>query len=93
MTVRYALLLLLLPICVLSTAQTDAVSGRVVDAESHAPLSRATLQLLRISTAHGRSDTTFVRGVLSGEGGRFTLSGVATGNYLLKVSFLGLQSE
>ena len=89
MNLRNLLLLIALLGTLSVAAQNDAVTGRVVDGESSAPLARATLQLFRTSVKKGRSDTTFVSGTLSDGSGRFALSPVAAGSYLLKVSFLG----
>ncbi len=69
------------------TAQRT-VTGRVTDSESGEALPRATLQLYR----PGKKDTTFVAGVLAGSDGAFTFSGVASGSYLLKASFLGYKT-
>jgi len=71
-----------------TVAQQHIVSGRVVDSESADPLSKTTLQLYRLSS----KDTTFVAGTLSDTQGRFSLSGIATGSYQLKVSFLGYKT-
>ena len=78
---------------VLSTsAQKGSMMGRVVDGESGEALPRATLQLYKLSTKRERTDTTFVVGTFADETGRFVLSGVGAGTYVLKASFLGYQS-
>ena len=77
---------------VLSTsAQKGSMMGRVVDGESGEALPRATLQLYKLSTKRERTDTTFVVGTFADEAGRFVLSGVGAGTYVLKASFLGYQ--
>ena len=77
---------------VLSTsAQKGSMTGRVVDGESGEALPRATLQLYKLSTKRERTDTTFVVGTFADETGRFVLSGVGAGTYVLKASFLGYQ--
>lgn len=77
---------------VLSTsAQKGSMMGRVVDGESGETLPRATLQLYKLSTKRERTDTTFVVGTFADEAGRFVLSGVGAGTYVLKASFLGYQ--
>ena len=77
---------------VLSTsAQKGSMMGRVVDGESGEALPRATLQLYKLSTKRERTDTTFVVGTFADETGRFVLSGVGAGTYVLKASFLGYQ--
>jgi hypothetical protein len=65
--------------------------GRVVDGESGEALPRATLQLYKLSTKRERTDTTFFAGALADEAGRFVLSGIGAGTYVLKASFLGYQ--
>lgn len=59
------------------------VTGIIKDMESGEPISEATVKLLNAS------DSAFVAGVTSGEGGRFTLSGVKPGKYVLSVGFIG----
>ena len=53
-------------------AQQAAISGRIVDADDKEPLSKATVQLYRLSS----KDTTFVAGTLSNSSGRFTIGTV-----------------
>ena len=74
-----------------TSAQKGAMTGRVVDGESGEALPRATLQLYKLSTKRERTDTTFVVGTFADEAGRFVLSGVGAGTYVLKASFLGYQ--
>ena len=68
-----------------TAAQSNAVSGRIVDSDSRQPLQQATLKLYSI----GHSDTTFLAGVLSDAQGRFSISTQASGHLLLKVTYLG----
>ena len=86
--------LALLPLFCLSVlqanAQTDNVSGRVIDKETREALSKATLQLYRIGN---KKDTTFVGGTLSNERGAFSFNNVSAGSYMLKISFLGYQEQ
>jgi hypothetical protein len=87
MNLRYLTLLSTLLLCVLHiSAQQESVSGRIIDKESKEALSKATLQLYKIGN---KKDTTFVGGALSNERGAFSFNNVSTGNYLLKISFLG----
>ena len=73
-------------------AQTDVLTGRVVDKESREALEKATLQLYKTQTnRNGRADTTFVAGTLADGQGRFSFSGVAAGSYVLRASFLGYE--
>ncbi|MBP3212936.1 MAG: TonB-dependent receptor [Prevotella sp.] len=89
---RIVLLVLMPLLWVLPTsAQKGAMTGRVVDGESGEALPRATLQLYKLSTKRERTDTTFVVGTFADEAGRFVLSGVGAGTYVLKASFLGYQ--
>ena len=74
-----------------TSAQKGSMTGRVVDGESGEALPRATLQLYKLSTKRERTDTTFVVGTFADEAGRFVLSGVGAGTYVLKASFLGYQ--
>ena len=69
-------------------AQQGSLSGRVIDSETREAMVRTTLQLYRI----GQKDTTFVKGVFSDANGRFTISSVNAGNYLLKLSYLGYKT-
>ena len=61
--------------------------GRIVDGDSGDALERATLQLYKI----GKKDTVFSAGTFSGNNGQFTFNNVKSGNYLLKVTFLGYE--
>ena len=70
-------------------AQQAALQGSVVDVETKLPMARATLQLYR----PGKKDTTFIAGTLSNVKGAFTFGNVAAGNYLLKTSFLGYETQ
>ena len=72
-----------------SSAQEGSLTGRVIDAESREALVRTTLQLYRL----GQKDTTFVKGVFSGANGRFSITGVSSGSYLLRISFLGYKTQ
>jgi len=87
---RLTLLLAMFLGAIYATAQNEAVSGRVVDGDNGEPMGKATLQLYRINTKKNNTkDTTFVRGTLSDERGAFSFANLQSGNYLLKVSFLG----
>ena len=76
-----------------AAAQRDVLSGRVLDKENNQPMAKSTLQLYRLTRkTDGKLDTTFVRGVLSEDNGRFTFNNVSAGQYLLKITFLGYKS-
>ncbi len=62
----------------------NGISGRVQDAQGEA-ISYATVSVLR-------SDSSLVTGAISGEDGSFAVS-VGSGNYLLKVSFVGYETR
>lgn len=67
-------------------AQTGTIKGIVTDGQSKLPVEYATLALLK-----GR-DSMIVAGVVSKANGIYQFTGIATGTYLLKVSFLGYRS-
>ena len=69
--------------------QKNALTGFVTEAESGNALPRSSVQLFKLS---GR-DTTFVSGTLSDATGAFAFSGLRSGNYLLRVSFLGYKTQ
>ena len=76
--------------CLMGTAQTmaqgNSISGRVIDKDNGEALEKTTLQLYRIGT---QRDTVFVTGAFSDARGRFSFNGLNSGNYYLKVSYLG----
>lgn len=70
-----------------SSAQEEAtVSGRILDKETLTPLPFVTI------IVNYKSDEKTVTGALSNEAGRFTMTGIAHGIYVVKCSFLGYQS-
>jgi len=72
---------------VIATAQNEAsVSGRVLDADTGQPLPFGTVTVSR------QSDGVTVTGSLTDEAGRFRISGLAEGNYIINSSFLGYVS-
>ena len=72
----------------LMSAQTPTLTGRVTDADTNEALTRATAQLYRIG-----KDTTFVSGTYSDAQGNFSFNTNRTGNYLLRISFLGYKTS
>jgi len=73
-------------------AQNASVSGRVIDEQERTALEKTTLQLYRIrQKSNGANDTVFVTGSLSDASGRFSMTGLSSGNYVLKASYLGYQ--
>ena len=73
-------------------AQTETLSGRVIESENKTALEKTTLQLYRIQPSNKGTDTTFVTGTLSDSNGRFTFNAVRAGNYLLKATYLGYKT-
>ena len=70
-----------------SSAQEEVtVSGRILDKETLTPLPFVTI------IVNYKSDGKTVTGALSNEAGRFTMTGIAHGIYVVKCSFLGYQS-
>lgn len=67
-----------------SFSQGDAVvSGRVVDNINQAPLAFATV------TINSASDLKLISGTITNEEGRFTLTALPQGEYIVKVTFIG----
>ena len=80
------ILFFLLPF-VFATAQEGVLSGRIVEAQTVTPVTYATVVL------KPQTGEELVAGSLSDEDGRFTLSGIAAGEYRLEVSFVGYASK
>ncbi len=66
-------------------AQGQKVSGRLYDGQLRQPLGYAVVQLLG-------SDSTFVAGTTSNDEGRFEVEAPSDGRYILKATFVGLQT-
>ncbi len=81
-------LFLLLGFFTCKAQQQVSLRGHVADKESRIPLASATLQLYK----PGKNDTTYVAGVLADVQGNYTFSGIASGNYLLKATYLGYKA-
>ena len=81
-------LFLLLGFFTCKAQQQVSLRGHVADKESRIPLASATLQLYK----PGKNDTTYVAGVLADVQGDYTFSGIASGNYLLKATYLGYKA-
>jgi outer membrane receptor protein involved in Fe transport len=83
------LALLLLP-CMPASAHGQpsgvTLSGRILDAESRAPLPYLTVQLLQ------EKDSAFVSGRLTSEAGAFTFTGLKKGTYVLMVRAIGYRA-
>jgi len=72
-------------LCLLTATAQHQLSGTVKDRADGSPVPFATASLLR-------ADSTAVTGVISGDDGRFVLQNVATGEYILRVSFIGYEN-
>ena len=87
---RIAITLTLFALCTLiASAQnkTIAITGRVIEADNKEPIEMATVQLLSLP------DSTQAAGVITSENGSFALPKVKEGDYLLRISFIGFNTE
>ena len=84
---RIAILMLCLTcaIPIMSQTKQTALSGKVIDTDTHEPVPQATIQLFTLP------DSTFAKGMVSGNDGTFRLTPVKKGKYLLKISFIGYE--
>ncbi len=85
---RFPLAILLLTItwavaAPVAVAQTGALSGRVRDRVTNAPLAGATIRIV------ARESSSRVSGAVSGANGRFVIRGLKPGVYQLTVTYLG----
>ncbi len=71
----------------LTLAQTVTVSGTVEDTKRKMPLAFVTATVLL------PTDSSFVTGAITNEAGLFTLAGIKSGNYLLKLSYVGYKTR
>lgn len=71
----------------LTLAQTVTVSGTVEDTKRKMPLAFVTVTVLL------PTDSSFVTGAITNEAGLFTLAGIKSGNYLLKLSYVGYKTR
>ena len=82
---RRLLLLMLLPLAsVVAMAQRN-ISGTVVENETGDPIPQTTVRLLK-------TDSTLVKGVLTGLDGKFTLSAPQAGKYIVQVTCVGFKA-
>ncbi|MFB6231794.1 MAG: TonB-dependent receptor domain-containing protein [Salinibacter sp.] len=72
-----------------SEGPTGTLSGRVIDAESGAPLQDATVALWDRTD----NDSTLVTGTVTGPEGRFALEDVPLDAYTLRISFVGYDTR
>ncbi len=80
-----SLLFLISFLPVFAFAQNGKISGKLLDNKKNA-LAYATVTLLR-------PDSSVVTGGMSDDNGKFTLESIATGNYLLRINALGLNTK
>lgn len=83
---RYSLLLFFFLCAVTSFAQKVTLSGMVLDGSANESLPGASVVLLH------PKDSTQATGVSSGMDGKFKLPAVKSGNYILRVSYMGFQT-
>ena len=79
---RSFLSLLLTAISVLSFAQSNKISGQITDKETKEGMVQATVHLLK-------TDSTFVKGVLTDLEGNFSIEAPADGKYIIKLTNVG----
>src|SRR6056297_3527994 len=79
----YALLFSIIFSNPLFSQETITISGQILDAESKEPLAFANVAVHELDT------NALVTGAISDEQGRFTIDGVALGEYALYFSFIG----
>ena len=70
----------------LKNANGSKIVGKVIDASAKNPIEYTNIVLLR------SSDSSQVSGTITNDKGKFSLSGVVTNQYILKVSFIGYES-
>ena len=84
---RKFLILVFFTASITSTAQKGQVVGKVVDNQSNASISYATISLLHLG------DSSFLKGVISDEQGDFKIENIVLNqSYLLRVTFIGYKT-
>ena len=78
--------LMIFPISLFGQGNKVEIYGQIFDKEMNEGVESASVQLLSLP------DSTFVKGVSSGINGQFSLSGLTSKNYILKVSFIGYKT-
>ncbi|MFN3664516.1 MAG: TonB-dependent receptor domain-containing protein [Sediminibacterium sp.] len=84
---RFAFILSFLTIHFLSYAQNATLSGQVFDKST-----QKVLPFVSVVVIQPTKDSTILTGAVSDEDGRFQLSNVPKGNYLVRASFIGYQN-
>ena len=70
-------------LCVLAAVAQGAVRGKVLDKKSDEPL-----EFINVTVSH-QGQTKILKGAITDVEGKFNISGLANGNYVLTVSFTG----
>jgi outer membrane receptor protein involved in Fe transport len=86
MRVVFAFVFLFLPICLSAQATKVTLSGVVRDKATNEPIPYANAILTKAV------DHSFVAGTISGDDGRFTISQISPGDYMLELSFVGYEA-
>ena len=87
---RFLFLMVLSVLCTISifAQKTEyKITGRIWDAELKEPVMQASVQLLTLP------DSAYKRGVASGMDGKFSLTKLPVGRYLLKISYVGFRTK
>lgn len=75
-------LLLLIIFRVIPSVAQDNITGVIIDKDTKDPMSLVTVQMLR-------SDSTYIKGVLTDDNGKFSLTAPTKGTYIIKVTSVG----
>ena len=81
---RRLLLLMLMPFVAVAVMAQRNVTGTVVESETDEALPQATVKLMR-------TDSTLVKGALTGLDGKFTLKAPSTGRFIVQVTCVGFK--
>src|SRR5574343_2008131 len=81
----YFLLFFALPFALAAQKQNITLSGQVMNARDKSPLAFVNIILKK------KVDSSFVTGAVSNEQGRFVLSAVPTGNYIVEYQIVGFE--
>ena len=82
-----AVLLFVCTLNLLAQSKTITVSGRVIEAETKEPVEMATVQLLSLP------DSAQASGIVTQRNGYFSLPKVSAGKYVLRVAYLGFNTQ
>ena len=67
-------------------AQSFKITGKVVDAKTQEAIEMAGVKLMK-------SDSTYVDGLTTGQGGAFSLTAKGAGTYIVQISFIGYTTK